>query len=124
MRQAGGCNDYLLTPTFLNIYKILSTCSILKPTKTSNCSVTIQRPTEPLVTLAELKSIYSSSDASAEASKSIKLKVEQFVKEEDWQFEESVEHDYSMPKVQDCVLYCLTATLTTRIMNSVICIAC
>ena len=35
----GGTNDYPCTPTFLQIYKILSVLSILKPPKLGNCTL-------------------------------------------------------------------------------------
>lgn len=36
---AGGTNDHPGTPTFLQIYKILTFCGILSAPKTGNCSV-------------------------------------------------------------------------------------
>jgi len=38
-RQATGPNDHPTTPTFLQVYKMLSIYSILKPSKTGNCKI-------------------------------------------------------------------------------------
>lgn len=39
VRQATGPNDHPSTPTFLQLYKMLSVYSILKPPKTGNCKI-------------------------------------------------------------------------------------
>ncbi|XP_043269761.1 uncharacterized protein [Venturia canescens] len=111
-------------PTFLNIYKILSLYSILKPPKTGNCSITKENPTLPLVTLADLQSIYHNSDTSVNISNLIKEKLQRIVQHEEWDFETVSEHDYSVPEVASCVMYCLTADLSKQICNTVKCLKC
>jgi hypothetical protein len=58
VRQAGGANDHLATPTFLQLYKILSVYSVLKPPKTGNCIVGTTESTQSLITLDSLKTMY------------------------------------------------------------------
>lgn len=38
-RQATGPNEHPSTPTFLQVYKMLSIYSLLKPPKTGNCKI-------------------------------------------------------------------------------------
>lgn len=50
--------------------------------------------------------------------------LDKIVENEDWSTESFVEHDYSLPAVTDCILYCMTADLIKRMMNTVKCLHC
>ena len=39
IRQVSGPNDHPTTPTFLQLYRMLSVYAVLKPNKTGNCTV-------------------------------------------------------------------------------------
>lgn len=99
--------------------------SVLKPPKTGNCSILDHRPSEPLVSLAELKSIYKN-DSQSNLSASIKEKLTAAVQFDDWALDNVIEleHDYSSPEITTCIMYYTTAVLVKRIMNSVTCLTC
>lgn len=59
IRQAAGSNDHPSAPTFLQLYKLLSTYSILKPPKSGNCTVNDDSPLTPLISISDLKNIYN-----------------------------------------------------------------
>lgn len=57
--QAAGSNNHPTTPTFFELYKLLSTYSILKPPKSGNCTVNDDAPFTPIISITDLKDIYS-----------------------------------------------------------------
>ncbi|CAI6368554.1 unnamed protein product [Macrosiphum euphorbiae] len=71
VRQATGPNEHPTSPTFLQVYKLLSISSILKPPKTGNCQ--ILDSTTPKITLTDLKEL-SKSNLSERQQKIEKLK--------------------------------------------------
>lgn len=58
IRQATGPNDHPSTPTFIQVYKMLSLYSVLKPPKTGNCKILDSSP--PKITITDIKQIFSS----------------------------------------------------------------
>jgi|UniRef100_A0A2S2QK40 hypothetical protein len=58
IHQAAGSNDHPSAPIFLQLYKILSSYSILKPPKSGNCTVDDDSPLTPVITISDLKDIY------------------------------------------------------------------
>lgn len=96
---------------------------MLKPPKTGNCSVSEDKPHQPLVTLAELKTIYKNPKRS-DLSESIKSRLSKAVQHDNWTLEDVIEHDNNDPEVARCVMYLVTAKLTRRIMNTVKCLTC
>ncbi|XP_063986279.1 uncharacterized protein LOC135167229 isoform X2 [Diachasmimorpha longicaudata] len=123
VRQAGGSNDHPSTPTFLQIYKILSTFSVLKPPTTGNCTVTTHQSQTPLLKLSDLKSIYDDSTFT-DKKKQLIERIDNMITNEDWSVEEIFDHDYSKPGMTDCLVYCLSMDLIKRILHHVKCIAC
>jgi len=71
VRLATGPNEHPTAPTFLQVYKLLSISSILKPPKTGNCQ--ILDSTTPKITLDDLKKL-SKSNLSERQQKIEKLK--------------------------------------------------
>lgn len=67
IRQATGPNDHPSVPTFylfiyfLQVYRILSTYSILKPQKIGNCK--ILHLTCPKITISDIKDIFQSEES-------------------------------------------------------------
>jgi len=57
IRQAIGPNDHPSTPTFLQVYKMLSLYSVLKPPKTGNCK--ILDSSSPKISITDVKEIFS-----------------------------------------------------------------
>ncbi|XP_050056006.1 uncharacterized protein LOC126549748 [Aphis gossypii] len=63
--QASGPNDHPSSLTFIHIYKILSSYSILKPPKSGNC--TILETSSPKITSSEIKQIVDTDSSEREA---------------------------------------------------------
>ncbi|KAF0721309.1 Uncharacterized protein FWK35_00027338, partial [Aphis craccivora] len=61
VRQSTGPNDHPSTPTFLQVYKILSAYSILKPPKSGNC--TILETTAPKINLHDIKAVFNTEES-------------------------------------------------------------
>jgi len=59
IRQAAGSNDHPSAPTFLQLYKLLSVYSVLKPPKSGNCTVNDDAPLTPIISITDLKEIYN-----------------------------------------------------------------
>jgi len=59
IRQVAGSNVHPSAPTFLQLYKLLSTYSILKPPKSGNCTINDDSPLNPVIKISDLKEIYN-----------------------------------------------------------------
>lgn len=57
VRQCTGPNDHPSTPTFLQVYKMLSVYSILRPPKTGNCKILDSN--ENKITISDLKDSFN-----------------------------------------------------------------
>uniref|UniRef100_A0A2S2PUB1 Transposable element P transposase-like RNase H C-terminal domain-containing protein n=1 Tax=Schizaphis graminum TaxID=13262 RepID=A0A2S2PUB1_SCHGA len=58
IRLAAGANDHPGTPTFLQLYKLLSVYSLLKPPKFGNCTIDQQHEVTPLITISDIKQTF------------------------------------------------------------------
>lgn len=95
--MSAGANDHPTTPTFLQIFKILSAYSILKPPKTGNCTVFDGNPPQPLITITKLKEMHNSSSKCA--MQTLREKLNLIISHEESDFSDYVDattHD-SMP---------------------------
>lgn len=125
IRQAGGANDHPSTPTFLQLYKLLSIFSILKPPIYGNCSISNEpTPNVFLISISDIKAIYTNPNDRIEIQESIKKRLNSLIEHEEWDFNELVEHDYSLPEVTDCLIYYTTATVIKRIRRNSKCEIC
>lgn len=81
-RQVTRPNEHPTAPTFLQVYKLLSISSILKPPKTRNCQ--ILDSTTPKIPLTDLKEL-SESNLSERQQKieKLKLKINNIIDEDD-----------------------------------------
>lgn len=128
-RQATGPNDHPTTPTFLQIYKMLSVYSILKPPKTGNCKI-LEKNT-PKITLNDIKSIFVNDKVDKE-DKLLKLqeRLDLIVKEGKWEAEDVFEsdiHNYCTPnkaEVTDCVIYYISGFVCRHILKHTNCDVC
>lgn len=98
-RQATGPNDHPTTPTFLQVYKMLSLYSILKPPKTGNCKI-LEKNT-PKITMDDIKSIFVE-DSVNKSEKILKLqnKLDSILTVEELEVEDVFEnniHNYCTP---------------------------
>lgn len=114
IRQAAGCNDHPNCPTFLQLYKLLSIYSIIKPPKYGNCTVSEETSPRILVTLSELKAVFGSNSKgkSAEYRREIQQKLDAILKHEDWEADNVIEydrdHDYALSPTLNCIIYYVT----------------
>ena len=106
IRIAAGSNDHPATPTFLQLYKLLSTYSIFKPPVSGNCTVTDEKPPPLLISVTDLKNIYKPERSSH--VEEIRQKLDSIIEYKDWEVDEVIEHDYSVAPVLDCVIYFVT----------------
>jgi len=106
IRQAAGQNDHPSTPNFLQLYKLLSTYSILKPPKSGNCTVHDDSPLKPIISMTDLKDIYQPKKYNL--VENLKTKLNNIIEEKEWEFNDVVEHDYTKPEIIDCLIYYLT----------------
>ncbi|KAF0761696.1 Uncharacterized protein FWK35_00004117, partial [Aphis craccivora] len=93
--QAVGQNDHPSTPNFLQLYKLLSTYSILKPTKSENCTVQDDSPLKPIISMTDLKDIYQPQKYNL--VENLKTKLNNIIEEKEWELNDVVEHDYIKP---------------------------
>lgn len=113
IRQAAGCNDHPNCPTFLQLYKLLSVYSIIKPPKFGNCTVTEQSKQHIFVSLHNLKTAEQKSELqSAKYRRQIKQKLDEIIQQDNWIandiFENYPNHDYTLPPILDCIIYYVT----------------
>lgn len=56
-REVNGPNDHPCTATFLQVYKMLSVYSMLKPQKTGNCKILDTNTTK--ISISDLKTVFN-----------------------------------------------------------------
>ncbi|CAL1672102.1 unnamed protein product [Lasius platythorax] len=113
IRQAAGANDHSSTPTFLQLYKLLSMYSILKPPASGNCTLTETSHPKTLITVSELRSIYQKPTETSLID--LKARLDGLIEETEWEFDDVVEHDYSHAPVVNCIIYYVTGLLQNYI---------
>lgn len=117
IRQAAGSNDHPSCSTFLQLYKLLSVYSVIKPPKFGNCTVT-EEPSPPLrVSLQDLQSIYGvkSEGKMTQYRLELQKKLDEILKHDDWEVDEvidpALDHDYALSPTLDCIIYYVTGFL-------------
>ncbi|KMQ90093.1 tigger transposable element-derived protein 7-like protein [Lasius niger] len=117
IRQAAGCNDHPNSPTFLQLYKLLSVYSIIKPPKFGNCTVSEQPSPQLLLSLQDLKTAYGqkSEAKSVKYGCEIRAKLDEILQHDDWEADDVIEnnheHDYALSPILDCIIYYVTGFL-------------
>uniref|UniRef100_A0A2S2NW24 Transposable element P transposase n=1 Tax=Schizaphis graminum TaxID=13262 RepID=A0A2S2NW24_SCHGA len=109
VRQATGSNEHPTAPTFLQVYKLLSVYSILRPPKTGNCE--ILDCSLPKVTFNDLKEVFSEEQSEREQkNKKLKDKLDYLVEEGSWDPIADIilqDHNYCneiKSTVKDCII--------------------
>ncbi|XP_050065762.1 uncharacterized protein LOC126554770 [Aphis gossypii] len=109
IRQVAGPNDHPSTPTFLQLYRMLSVYSLIKPPKTGNC--TIFEDNIPIITVTDLKDIINDPTNTSDRINKIeklKEKINHIVDKGCWDADDVfTEHNYSNSAVFDCIVYYL-----------------
>ncbi|XP_072145361.1 uncharacterized protein [Dermacentor andersoni] len=124
IRQAGGQNEHPTFPTFLQLYRMLSLYSLLKPPRFGNCSAS-EKEQYGVVTLADLKNAYNSS-ASKELNKlhQLKERLDGLIDEGSWECDEVFEYDNNDASVVECIIYYVTGFVSRKIFNQTSCTTC
>lgn len=120
--MASGANDHPSSATFLQVYKLLSAYSILKPPKYGNCTVETDTISENLIKISDIKSIYANEDLSA--FEKLKTKLDSIINQGEWEFTDVFEHDYSLAPIVDCLKYYIVGYLSHQIMKRTTCLKC
>ncbi|XP_043283154.1 uncharacterized protein [Venturia canescens] len=120
IRQAAGCNDHPNCPTFLQLYKLLSIYSVIKPPKYGNCTVTAEPESRILVSLNDLKGLNGedgkqSESKMAKCKEEIRQRLDKCLTNESWEADDVIEfnpeHDYALSPAIDCIIYYVTGLL-------------
>lgn len=85
IRQAAGCNDHPGCATFLQLYKLLSVYSIIKPPMYGNCTVAERKPPEILVSIEDLIKNYGRHESrTPEIVTKLRSKLDELIEYENW----------------------------------------
>jgi len=111
-RQVSEPNDHPCSENFLQLYKTLTTYSILKPPKTGNCKILDSNT--PKITINDLKTIFIN-DTTERFNKInlLRQKLDMLVKQEtdiDIVFDASI-HSYFKAETKDCIIYYITLSV-------------
>ncbi|XP_024893271.1 uncharacterized protein LOC112468370 [Temnothorax curvispinosus] len=105
IRQSAGCNDHPNCPTFLQLYKLLSVYSVIKPPKFSNCTVFEDRLSSNLIKISDLKAVFGKKGEAKSSMylREIQKKLDTVLEYEDWDADDLIEdndpitaHDYDL----------------------------
>ncbi|XP_046397436.1 uncharacterized protein LOC124164240 [Ischnura elegans] len=126
IRHVSGSNDHPAVPNFLQLYKILSCFSLIRPPKYGNCSVEERTPPQQLIKLSTIKEIYGDSSTKNSALDKIKEKLDSLVELDNWEYDDVIgsDHDYHCAPVADCFLYYITGLLGKHIIKWTKCDVC
>lgn len=120
--MASGANDHPSTPTFIQVYKLLSVYAILKPPKYGNCTVDEDIPIN-LITISDIKNCYANNKDKSAIDR-LKTKLNGLINEGQYEFTDIIEHDYSLAPVVDCLKYYVAGYLTYQITKRSSCEKC
>lgn len=125
-RQATGPNEHPSTPTFLQVYKMLSIYSLLKPPKTGNCK--ILEPSVHTISINDLHYVVNNDDVTQRNQKieNLKKKLDSLITIDmglDEIFDNSI-HNYNKSEVEDCVLYYICGFMTKNLIKNIKCNIC
>lgn len=121
--QAAGSNDHPGTPTFLQLYKILSTFTVLKSPSYGNCFV---KKYEPLITITDIKHLCQKSN-NVKLLLKLKDKLDYVIDQDHqnhWIFEDLQNEDFCQPEITDCIIYHTTGYLCHHFLKRIRCDIC
>ncbi|XP_077502979.1 uncharacterized protein LOC144113650 [Amblyomma americanum] len=120
LRQAGGQNEHPTFPTFLQLYRMLSLYSLVKPPKFGNCTVLDKRQAA-VVTLADIR-------AAQHAGKlhELKQRLDGLIDDENWECDDVFDFDDpdTDATVVDCIVYYVTGFVSRKLRNVTTCSVC
>lgn len=121
IRAVGGQNDHPTMPTFLQLYKMLSVYSLLKPPKFGNCEARASEE-KPYITFEDFKNTFTYKDNTAVAD--LKKKLDSLINEESWECDDVIEHDYGMAEVVECIIYYVSGFVARHFSKFLTCLVC
>ncbi|KAL5239381.1 hypothetical protein ACI65C_006791 [Semiaphis heraclei] len=125
VQMASGANDHPATPTFLQVYKLLSIYAVIKPPKYGNCTVDSADPAAHLIKLSDIKQIYTNTESkNPTALQNLKNKLDDLIDYGRREFIDIVEHDYVYTPVIDCLKYYITGYLCHQLSKKTKCQIC
>ena len=112
IREASGSNDHPATPTFIQLYKLLSVYGILKPPKRGNCSIDFTESPELVISVTDIKKCFQKPESrSKEKITEMTEIINKILEQNDWEADDVfsfVEHDYSLLDALKCIIYYAT----------------
>jgi len=102
----------------LQVYKILSAYSILKPPKFGN--FTILETTAPKINLHDIKEVFNTE----ESVRSIKIqnlasRLDEILDTDVWEADDIFDHSYYKSTVKDCITYYICGYVSRKLLNHV-----
>ncbi|CAI6359121.1 unnamed protein product [Macrosiphum euphorbiae] len=123
VRQATGPNDHPSTPTFLQVYKILSAYSILKPPKSGNC--TILETATPKISLNDIKEVFNANESLRfKKLQNLTSRLDEIVNTGMWEADDILDHDYCKSSVKECITYYICGYVSRKLSNHTKCNNC
>ncbi|KAH8034024.1 hypothetical protein HPB51_019089 [Rhipicephalus microplus] len=126
IRQAGGQNEHPTFPTFLQLYRMLSLYSLVKPPKFGNCTLPDKRQAA-VVTLSDIREIYKGSAAQRTGKlDELKRKLDGLIDEGSWECDDVFDFDDpdTDATVVDCIVYYVTGFVSRKLRNGTTCSIC
>lgn len=123
IRQAGGQNEHPTFPTFLQLYRMLSLYSLLRPPWYGNCTVP-EKGQSAFLTLADFREVFKPSSKQQVKLEKLKQRLDGLINEGDWECDEVFEHDYSNATVVDCIVYYVTGFVSRKLSKQTSCAVC
>lgn len=80
IRQAGGQNEHPTFPTFMQLCRMLSVYTLLKPPKFGNCAVTAEGQ-RPCITLADIREGFQDGMQQTNRLDSLKIRLDGLIEE-------------------------------------------
>ncbi|KAH7966120.1 hypothetical protein HPB49_013897 [Dermacentor silvarum] len=126
-RQAGCENDHPDMLTFLQVYRMLTVYSLLKPPKLGNCEVPEEKSVLDLSSFRTIFMKQDSGDSRRSHLSELKTKLDRLVETEEWELEDCdnlVQESNNSAEVVDAVLYYVTGFLTRKVARMFSCKKC
>ncbi|KAH7964308.1 hypothetical protein HPB51_027454 [Rhipicephalus microplus] len=126
IRQAGGQNEHPTFPTFLQLYRMLSLYSLVKPPKFGNCTLPDKRQAA-VVTLSDIREIYKGSAAQRTGKlDELKRKLDGLIDEGSWECDDVFDFDDpdTDATVVECIVYYVTGFVSRKLRNGTTCSIC
>jgi len=106
---------------------MLSVYSVLKPSKSGNCTIENNKPSQNLISLDSIKKIYYNPEKNKSLLHTIREKLDFAIQHDDWSLDDMItpsDHNYFVAPVIDCIIYYVTGYLCKQIVRYFKCVTC